>query len=178
MWSILGVSIVIWIIGLYRLVVLQTYESSYRRFKGGVTKKVDGSTGIEAFDRLDKRLDEEKIAAEYAYRSFLLEVVPRLQSGLGAMKTWIAAAPLLGLLGTVTGMVQTFRVIMHYGIGNPHMMAEGISVALLTTQAGLMVAFPGMLLHNVVLSRKNAFVNKLLRDGEELGRLQAGCRDV
>jgi biopolymer transport protein ExbB len=56
-----------------------------------------------------------------------------------------AAAPLLGLLGTVTGMVETFRVICMYGMGNAQAMACGIKEALITTQAGLLVAIPGLL---------------------------------
>jgi biopolymer transport protein ExbB len=56
-----------------------------------------------------------------------------------------AAAPLLGLLGTVTGMVETFRVIGMYGMGNAQAMACGIKEALITTQAGLLVAIPGLL---------------------------------
>lgn len=56
-----------------------------------------------------------------------------------------AAAPLLGLLGTVNGMVETFRVIGIYGMGNAQAMASGIKEALITTQAGLLVAIPGVL---------------------------------
>lgn len=56
-----------------------------------------------------------------------------------------AAAPLLGLLGTVNGMVETFRVIGIYGMGNAQAMASGIKEALITTQAGLLVAIPGLL---------------------------------
>ncbi|GHV14787.1 hypothetical protein AGMMS49938_11530 [Fibrobacterales bacterium] len=55
-------------------------------------------------------------------------------------------APLLGLLGTVTGMVQTFKIITIYGNQNPVLMADGISEALITTQSGLIIAFPIMLL--------------------------------
>jgi hypothetical protein len=57
-------------------------------------------------------------------------------------------APLLGLLGTVTGMVQTFRVITIYGNQNPVLMADGISEALITTQSGLIIAFPLLLLNH------------------------------
>lgn len=56
-----------------------------------------------------------------------------------------SAAPLLGLLGTVTGMVETFRVMGLYGMGNAQAMASGIKEALITTQAGLLVAIPGLL---------------------------------
>jgi len=54
-------------------------------------------------------------------------------------------APLLGLLGTVMGMVHTFETIQRFGFGNPALLADGISEALLTTQAGLLVAFPLLL---------------------------------
>ena len=56
-----------------------------------------------------------------------------------------AAAPLLGLLGTVNGMVETFRVIGMYGMGNAQAMVSGIKEAMITTQAGLLVAIPGVL---------------------------------
>lgn len=57
-----------------------------------------------------------------------------------------AVAPLLGLLGTVTGMVHTFEVITEFGNSNPILMADGISEALITTQSGLLVAFPLVIL--------------------------------
>ncbi len=65
-----------------------------------------------------------------------------------------AVAPLLGLLGTVSGMIETFRVIGMYGLGNSQAMASGIKEALLTTQAGLLVAIPGLLVGQIM--RKKA----------------------
>ncbi|MEQ8979702.1 MAG: MotA/TolQ/ExbB proton channel family protein, partial [Deltaproteobacteria bacterium] len=59
-------------------------------------------------------------------------------------------APLLGLLGTVTGMITTFEVITVFGTGNPRLLSGGISVALITTQLGLMVAIPLVLGHAFV----------------------------
>jgi len=64
-----------------------------------------------------------------------------------------AVAPLLGLLGTVMGMVHTFETIERFGFGNPVLLADGISEALLTTQAGLLVAFP-LLLANTYIKRR------------------------
>jgi biopolymer transport protein ExbB len=58
------------------------------------------------------------------------------------------AAPLLGLLGTVTGMISLFEVITHYGTGDPKILAGGISEALITTQTGLATAIPILLIHN------------------------------
>ena len=57
-------------------------------------------------------------------------------------------APLLGLLGTVTGMIQTFQAMMIYGTGDPQLMAGGISVALVTTMVGLIAAIPLLILHS------------------------------
>ena len=73
------------------------------------------------------------------------------------MVAFITVAP-LGLLGTVVRMIQTFDVITTFGVGNPALTAEGISVALLTTEAGLIAAFPG-LLHNFINNRKTGFRN-------------------
>jgi biopolymer transport protein ExbB len=64
-----------------------------------------------------------------------------------------AVAPLLGLLGTVLGMIETFQVIAIFGTGNARAMAGGISVALVTTQAGLMVAIPGLIISGLLLRR-------------------------
>jgi biopolymer transport protein ExbB len=71
--------------------------------------------------------------------------VQGLYSHIPTIMVLAAAAPLLGLLGTVNGMVETFRVIGMYGTGNAQAMASGIKEALITTQAGLLVAIPGLL---------------------------------
>jgi biopolymer transport protein ExbB len=73
-------------------------------------------------------------------------VEPDLRSHLGIIASLAAAVPLLGLLGTVIGMVETFDVISTFGTGNARAMAGGISVALITTQTGLVIAVPGVLL--------------------------------
>ncbi len=64
-------------------------------------------------------------------------------------------APMLGLLGTVSGMIHVFRTIQLFGFGNPVLIADGISEALLTTQAGLLVSFPIVLANNQLLNRLN-----------------------
>lgn len=72
----------------------------------------------------------------------------RLDRRLALIGVLAAIAPLLGLLGTVLGMIQTFDVISLFGTGNARAMAGGISVALVTTQMGLLVAIPGLLMSN------------------------------
>jgi biopolymer transport protein ExbB len=71
-----------------------------------------------------------------------------LDNRLAAIAVLAGIAPLLGLLGTVLGMIQTFDVISVFGTGNARAMAGGISVALITTQTGLLVAIPGLLMSN------------------------------
>ena len=78
----------------------------------------------------------------------------RVVSGALALAMLAGVAPLLGLLGTVTGMIETFDVIALFGTGNARAMAGGISVALVTTQSGLLVAIPGLLLA-AALSRRS-----------------------
>ncbi len=79
--------------------------------------------------------------------------VPILEKGLSMIKLLAAVAPLLGLLGTVTGMIATFQSISLFGTGDPKLMASGISQALVTTMLGLMVAIPLLFLHSLVASR-------------------------
>ena len=77
-----------------------------------------------------------------------LQLQQTLEERLAAIAVLAAVAPLLGLLGTVLGMIETFEVISVYGTGNSRAMASGISVALITTQTGLLVAIPGLLMSN------------------------------
>ena len=77
----------------------------------------------------------------------ILKEVPKLESGLNIIKVLAATAPLLGLLGTVIGMINTFQAITLFGTGDPQIMAGGISEALVTTVLGLIAAIPLLLLH-------------------------------
>ena len=90
---------------------------------------------------------------ENAIQETILREIPPLEKYLSTMGMLAAIAPLLGLLGTVTGMINTFHMITFYGTGDPRMMSGGISEALVTTMLGLMVAIPIMFAHTM-LSRK------------------------
>lgn len=96
---------------------------------------------------------EERETLESILQESILHELPQVQKGLSTLAIFAAVAPLLGLLGTVTGMIQTFRVITLYGTGDPKLMSGGISEALVTTEIGLAVAIPFMLAHTF-LSRK------------------------
>ncbi len=91
----------------------------------------------------------------------LLHETPRLQRRIMLLKIIAAVAPLLGLLGTVTGMIITFQAITLFGTGDPKLMAGGISQALVTTVLGLVVAIPTVLLHTFVSSRSKAILQVL-----------------
>ncbi len=106
---------------------------------------------------------EDREAQENILQEAILREVPRLERFLSILAIFGAIAPLLGLLGTVTGMIDTFRVITLYGTGDPRMMSGGISEALITTELGLAVAIPIMLFHTF-LSRR---VDHLVGDMEE-----------
>jgi len=90
-----------------------------------------------------------------------LKEMPDLTKGLLFIKVIAAVAPLMGLLGTVTGMIKTFQVITLYGAGDPKLMAGGISQALMTTVLGLVVAIPMVLLHTLVSGQSRKIVNIL-----------------
>jgi len=90
---------------------------------------------------------------ELSLHDAVIREMPPLERGLGALKVLAAIAPLLGLLGTVVGMIETFQAITLFGTGDPRTMAGGISQALVTTALGLMVAVPLLLLHTFAAAR-------------------------
>lgn len=115
-----------------------------------------------------------ELVEEVMYES-MLSIQPRLERFLNVIALTAATAPLLGLLGTVTGIIKTFRLMKVYGAGDPKPLISGISEALITTELGLILAIPSLVLHSI-LSRKVsgvmarleklsiAFVNGLARN--------------
>jgi biopolymer transport protein ExbB len=87
---------------------------------------------------------------ENALQEAILKEIPSMERYLSTLGMLAAIAPLLGLLGTVTGMIDTFHVITQHGTGDPRMMSGGISVALVTTMLGLSVAIPIMFAHTLL----------------------------
>lgn len=105
---------------------------------------------------------------EYALDAYIKNVFPAIHSSLHSIANLASAAPLLGLLGTVSGMVGTFKVIKVFGFGNPAMMADSIAEALMTTQNGLLVAVPLMLFHVHLVNRAEKIEKKVLITGQKL----------
>ncbi len=106
--------------------------------------------GTADTETLELKLDES-----------ILKDAPKLEQGLTTVKVLSIIAPLLGLLGTVTGMILTFQQITLFGTGDPKMMAGGISQALVTTMLGLTVAIPLTLLHSWLRDRSKGLIQIL-----------------
>ncbi|GAA5317170.1 MAG: MotA/TolQ/ExbB proton channel family protein [Candidatus Pelagadaptatus aseana] len=96
------------------------------------------------------------------------QVVHDLERYLGALGTIAAIAPLLGLLGTVLGMIKVFTAIMMQGTGNAGVLAGGISEALITTAAGLCVAIPAMILHRYFCRKVDGLMVVMEQDAVKL----------
>jgi len=90
-------------------------------------------------------------------------IVPELERFLNTLGTIAAVTPLLGLLGTVVGMIDVFSAIIEHGVGNPGVLAEGISKALVTTAAGLSVAIPALMFSRYF----KGYVNELILTMEQ-----------
>ncbi len=107
----------------------------------------------------NRQVDTETL--ELKLGEAILKEQPALQRGILIIKVISVVAPLMGLLGTVTGMINTFQAITLFGTGDPRMMAGGISQALVTTVLGLTVAIPTVLLHTVVSGRSRRIMQIL-----------------
>lgn len=104
---------------------------------------------------------EDRETVESVLQESILREMPRLERGISLMAVLGAISPLLGLLGTVTGMITTFKVITLYGTGDPKLMSSGISEALIATKWGLCIAVPTMLIHTLLARRVNGVVSDM-----------------
>ncbi|MFH1090932.1 MAG: MotA/TolQ/ExbB proton channel family protein [Pseudomonadota bacterium] len=115
------------------------------------------------------RIYQAALKISGAPRTALKEVVQEvgrreaeeLEKYISILSTVVSISPLLGLLGTVSGMIKTFNVISYYGVGNPGTLASGISEALLTTAAGLSVAIPTLVGHRFIASKADGLISEL-----------------
>ncbi len=86
-----------------------------------------------------------------------IKILPSLQKHIGILAIVVKSAPMLGLLGTVLGMISTFEIIAIYGLGDPGKMANGIRLALVTTAGGLMVAIPFIFIQSYLINKVKNF---------------------
>ncbi len=106
------------------------------------------------------------------------QVVAKLERYLNTLGTIASVSPLLGLLGTVFGMIDIFTVIIDAGVGNPGVLAGGISEALLTTAAGLTVAIPSLMFHRYFNGRVNQFALAMEEEALNLVEVIKGEREA
>ena len=107
----------------------------------------------------NKNLDMESL--EMKLSEVVVAYLPKVEKRIGLIKLLAAIAPLMGLLGTVIGMILTFQSITLFGTGDPKLMAGGISQALMTTVMGLCCAIPLLLCHSFISSRAQKIVQIL-----------------
>ena len=114
-------------------------------------------------DTLITSRDEDPETTQDRVEEEILRQMPRLERFLPSLNVLAGVAPLLGLLGTVTGIIETFDVIAVFGAGNQELMAGGISEALMTTATGLAIAIPVLLCHGYFRSRVDTIIGNMER---------------
>jgi len=159
-YCILALGVIGLIIALLRWLALSSADRKVSAQLKRESASTDNPLGrVLAAYESNRKADTETI--ELKLSEAALKEMPALTKGLLFIKVIAAVAPLMGLLGTVTGMIKTFQVITLYGAGDPKMMAGGISQALVTTVEGLVVAIPMVLLHTVISGKSRKIVNIL-----------------
>jgi biopolymer transport protein ExbB len=148
------------LLGLGRLFVLLFVGFRIRRQRSNKTIKLSNALGriLDIYAK-NPHLDTETLT--HKLDEAILRESAKLERYLWAVKIISVVAPLMGLLGTITGMITTFQSITMFGTGDPRLMAGGISEALVTTELGLIVAIPLVLLHSVAASMSRSLVEIL-----------------
>ncbi|RLB10513.1 MAG: MotA/TolQ/Exb proton channel, partial [Deltaproteobacteria bacterium] len=108
-----------------------------------------------------KAKDMTREELEDRLQEAILNEIPALERFLSTIIILAEISPLLGLLGTVTGIINTFHVITLYGTGDPRIMSSGISEALVTTMLGLMVAIPVMFFHTLLSTKVENMISRM-----------------
>lgn len=133
--------------------LLTTENSSTRNFSPIYSSPIAQLLAATHWPEVQTR---EDVAKEFNIH--LAEIAPRMEGSLATIAVLGSLLPMLGLLGTVTGMINVFEVIALQGSGKPDAMADGISQALLTTASGLIIAIPVIFLHHLLSRRVNALM--------------------
>jgi biopolymer transport protein ExbB len=149
------------LIALERMIFLSTVSSRIKTQE----KDLENPTDNNPLGRLikvyheNRNVDAETL--ELKLDEAILRETPKVDRGINLIKMFAAIAPLMGLLGTVIGMIMTFQTITLFGTGDPKIMAGDISLALVTTALGLICALPLILIHSVVAGKSKSVLQKL-----------------
>lgn len=160
---ILGIGLIGLLIALERLISLMLIGSKVsRQLKSDVASDNNPLGRVMLVKDQNPNLDTETL--ELKLSESILRELPKLSSKLTLIKIISVVAPLIGLLGTVTGMINTFQAITLFGTGDPKLMAGGISQALVTTVLGLVVAIPMVFIFAYLNGRSKGIVNILQQE--------------
>jgi biopolymer transport protein ExbB len=108
-----------------------------------------------------ERKEHGRHVSERAVREQIMQEVPVLSRGINTIAVIAGAAPLMGLLGTISGMITLFAAVTHYGTGDPKFLAGGISEALITAKTGLAIAIPALFIHDFIRNGKDRLLSEL-----------------
>jgi biopolymer transport protein ExbB len=159
-YAISALGVVAFILAIWRIIVLTSISGRVTsQLKSSEVNENNPLGRVLAVSKSNPNMDTETL--ELKLHEAVLKEIPSLENYQGALKIIAAVAPLMGLLGTVTGMILTFQAITIFGAGDPKAMAGGISSALITTVLGLVVAIPTVLLHTMVASRSKRIIHVL-----------------
>ncbi len=171
-YTIIGIGVVTFIIGLLRLVSLFMTSARVRAQRSKPEDPGNNPLGrVLAVGKEYASSDVETL--ELKMEETILHETAKLERFLWLIKVVSAVAPLMGLLGTVTGMIRTFQIITLFGTGDPKLMAGGISEALVTTMLGLIAAIPLVLLHSWLTSISKGVSDVLEEQGTGIVAAQA-----
>jgi len=146
LWWITVLLMVLWALIIERLYYLLVLFPSYR--KKLITAWIN-------------RVDKQSWCALQIRQTWLAQAEMKLKQNMAFLNALIKMFPLLGLLGTVSGMVQVFDVVAVYGTGNPRLLASGISLATIPTMAGLVCALSGLFIYSRLESRRKVLLSDL-----------------
>lgn len=181
-YPILTIAFVSLIIGLYKLIELNgikripkdTFVSILTALQEGDREKAMkdahklSGTGEELVTTAIRNIGHGRDLIEQSMEEVLMKVQPRLERFIPVVWITAATAPLLGLLGTVTGIITTFKLLTIFGSGDPKALGGGISEALITTEFGLIVAIPSLILHAFLHRKAKAIENEFEGDAMTL----------
>ena len=139
------------VFAIFKIVTLFLMGSAMRR-TAKTRKAGTGNPLARVFEAYEQNKHQDLESLELKLDEQILRESPKIERFNDVVKVLAAVAPLLGLLGTVIGMIITFTAITNFGAGDPKLMAGGISVALMTTVLGLVAAIPLLLLHAIASS--------------------------
>ena len=149
LWVIFGVSLLLWAL------IFERYWFLRREYPASLNHEVE---------LWKQRGDTRSWYAEKIREAMISSMDIRLSRSLSLIRTLVALCPMLGLLGTVTGMIDVFKTIAEAGAGQAQQLSSGISQALITTATGLLIAIPALVAHNYFQGKAESITVDLERD--------------